>query len=76
MSSALIGRLIAAVIFLALVGVFYTQFTQEHARTWEKVMDAVGLGDGYSELNAVNQPPAYGKDAETETPAQPGAGEG
>jgi hypothetical protein len=74
MTNALIGRLIAAVIFLALAGVFVTQFTEQHVRTWDKVMEAVGWSDSHRELNAVHQDPGYGKSGETETPAQPGAG--
>ena len=74
MSNALIGRLIAAVIFLALAGVFATQFTQEHVRTWDKVMEAVGWSDRHRARNAVHQAPGYGKSGDAETPAQPGAG--
>ena len=73
MSNA-IGRLIAALIFLALAGVFVTQVTEQHLRTWDKVMEAVGWTDSHREINAVHQAPGYGKSDKTETPAQPGAG--
>jgi len=71
MSNALIGRLIAAVIFLVVAGIFVTQFTDQHVRTWTHVMQAVGWAESNRELNSLYQDEGYGAERTAES-----AGEG
>jgi hypothetical protein len=61
---ALIGRLIAAAIFVICAGIFYTQFTEAHVDTWNEVMAAIGWSGEPREMNALYQDPGYSTDPE------------
>jgi hypothetical protein len=74
--SALVGRLIAAAIFVGCVAVFWFAYSERHLETWERTLQAVGLKETPAEhLNAINQPPGYTQRGRTETGAQAGGGE-
>jgi len=65
----MLGRLIAAAIFIGCVALFVLGSTQAHLRTGHHLLQALGFSEGYERVNAVNRDPGYTQRERRETGA-------